>query len=158
MADDLQRLEEWFGRIMAGLSPAERRRAATKLGVALRKSNLARIAANRQEDGSAMEPRKPRRERKKKKRLRNKRMFLRMRLTRNWRIDATEDGVEIRPLTPLIETIGAVSQFGEVAPVGQGRDGRTIRVRYAERRLLGFSEEDKQLAIDIAADMLDPDR
>lgn len=155
MADDLQRLEEWFGRIMAGLSPAERRRAATKLGTALRKSNLARIAANRQEDGSAMEPRKPRRG--KKGRLRGK-MYQGLRNRKHWRIDADGNGVEVTPVNAVIDRISSVSQFGEVAPVGRTRDGRVIRTKYAERRLLGFSEADKQLTLDIVAEMLDPDR
>jgi hypothetical protein len=47
MADeDLTRFDEWFGQILQGLAPAERRLAARKLGQALRRSNLKRISSN----------------------------------------------------------------------------------------------------------------
>jgi phage virion morphogenesis protein len=95
---DLARLDEWFGRILKGLSPAERRRAALKLGQALRRSNLKRIAANIDPDGTPFAPRKARYDRK--GRLRTKaggKMFQGLRYAKHWRIDADEDGVELSP-------------------------------------------------------------
>jgi hypothetical protein len=50
--DDLTRLDEWLGQILQGLSAPERRSAALKLGQALRRSNLKRIAANVDPDGT----------------------------------------------------------------------------------------------------------
>ena len=157
--DDLSLFEEWFGRIIAGLQPAARRRAAVKLGQALRRSNLSRIAANVDPDGVAFDPRKPRKDRR--GRLRNRqggKMFKGLRQARNWRIDADDDGVEVRPASGNVDRVGAVSQFGEVATVGYLRSGRAIRTRYPVRRLIGFSDDDRQLPVDIAADLLDPDR
>lgn len=155
MADDLHLLDEWFGQILAGMAPAERRRAAMKLGHALRRSNLARIAANVDPDGAPFEARKPRYSRR--GRLRAKqpgKMFRGLRYAKHWRIDAGDDGVEIAADSPLVNRMAALHHFGEVATVGRLRNGTPIRTRYPERRLLGFSEEDRQLALQIAAELL----
>lgn len=155
MADDLQQLDEWFGRILAGLDPAQRKRAATKLGEALRRSNLKRIAENVEPDGGAMEKRKPRQDRRGRLRAKAGAMFRRLRMAKNFKIDADADGVELGFKNASLERVAAIHHFGEVGLVGKLRDGRTIRTRYAARRLLGFSDEDRQLSIDIAAEMLD---
>lgn len=155
---DLTRLDEWFGRILQGLSPADRRRAALKLGQALRRSNLKRIAANIDPDGTPFAPRKARYDRK--GRLRTKaggKMFQGLRYARHWRIDADEDGMELSPASPVAARMAAVSQFGETVTVGRLRNGQRIRARYPERRLLGFSKEDEGLALEIAAAMIEPD-
>lgn len=153
-SDALAGFDAFFGRILAGLAPAERRRATLKLGQALRRSNLARIAANIEPDGGAMEPRKPRRDRR--GRLRRKaggRMFARLRFARNFRIEARPDSVEIGP-SSAIDRLAAVHHFGEEDVVGRLRDGRVIRTRYPARRLLGFAAEDRDLAARIAAEMI----
>lgn len=156
MDDDLSRFEEWFGQIVRGLEPAQRRRAALKLGQALRRSNLKRISENVQPDGTPMEPRKPRKEHRKLLRNRNRgKMFKGLRRARNWKIDADDEGVEIRPATGSVDKVASVSQYGEMATVGYLRGGAPVRARYAQRRLLGFSEGDKQLALDIAAELLE---
>ncbi|MXP24720.1 phage virion morphogenesis protein [Altererythrobacter indicus] len=158
MDDDLSRFEEWFGQILHGLEPAQRRRGAVELGQALRRSNLKRISANIQPDGTAMEPRKPRKEYRSRLLKRNRgKMFRGLRRARNWKISADDEGVEIRPATGTVSNVASVSHFGEVATVGYLRGGSPVRTRYPERRLLGFSEGDKQLALDVAAELLDPD-
>lgn len=159
MSEDLARLESWFGQIITALSPPERRRAAAKLGRALRKSNLARISANVEPDGSAMEPKKARYDRR--GRLREAagaKMFTGLRYSKQWRIDAQEDGVEILPSSNIAGHVAAVNQFGETVTVGRLRNGHRIRAKYPERRLLGFSDADEKLALDIAAELLDPER
>lgn len=157
MADDLSRLDEWFGRIIAGMEPAQRRKATMKLGRLLRQSNLKRIGANIDPDGAAFAPRKPRRDLKGRLRkgARGK-MFKGLRKMSKWRIDAAPDGVEISPVTNTADRVGSVSQFGETVTVGRARDGRKIRAKYAQRRLLGFSKEDEGLALQVAGEMLDP--
>lgn len=154
--DDLRRLEEWFGQILAGLAPGERRRGALRLGQQLRRSNLDRIAANVEPSGTPMERRKPRYDRKGKLRAgAGKKMFRGMRALRNWKIDADEEGVEIAPVNGLVERIAAINHFGEQVTIGRLRDGRRIRHRYRERRLLGFSTGDETLALEIAAALID---
>lgn len=157
MAEDLSQLEQWFGRIIAGLEPGPRKRAAMKLGQALRRANLARIAANVEPDGTPMAPRKPRKDRR--GRLRAKaggKMFRRLRQARDWKIEADADGVEIGAKSSAIDRVAAVHHFGEVDTVGRDHKGTPIRVRYAARRLLDFAPEDRDLVLDVAADLVDP--
>lgn len=157
MADDLQMFEEWFGRIINGLEPAPRRRAILKLGQRLRQSNLMRIAANVDPDGAPFVPRRPRKDRRGRIRRRaGGKMFKGLRYARNWKIDADEHGLEIKPATNAVDRVASVSQFGEVALVGYLRNGTPIRARYAVRRLLGFSPEDRALSLEVAASLLDP--
>lgn len=154
MADDLNQFNEWFGRILAGMEPAQRRRAALKLGQALRRSNLKRVGLNVEPDGRAMEPRKPRQEHRRLRKRQSGKMFKGLRRLRNWRISADADGVEIRPATGSVDRVASVSQFGEVATVGYLRGGAPIRARYPIRRILGIGPEDEQLALEIAASLL----
>lgn len=157
MADDLHRLEAWFGQILQGLAPKERRRAALKLGQALRRSNLARISANTQADGTPMVPKKARYDRH--KRLRQKaggKMFKGMRLAKLWKLDIREDGLTLAPKSAVADRFGATNQWGETATVGRLRNGQRIRYKYPERRLLDFSDGDENLALEIAAGLIGP--
>lgn len=151
-SDALAGLDPWLGEVLAGLSPAKRKRAATKLGQALRRSNLARITANVEPDGGKMEERKPRLDRR--GRVRKKaggKMFRNLRYARQWAIRARTDSVEIAPKSR--SSIPAVHHFGRRGFVGRGPDGKKIFARYPERRLLGFGEGDDQLALGAAADL-----
>lgn len=155
MAEDLTLLDRWFGEILSGLSPGHRRRAAMKLGQALRRSNLSRQQANIEPEGGAMEARKSRLDQR--GQLRRKaggKMFRKLRLARNWHIDARADSVEISPKGGA-GTVAAIHHFGEKGFVGRSPDGRKIFTRYPERRLLGFDRADREAAIDIAAELLD---
>lgn len=157
MADDLAEMEAWLGRIVAGLAPARRRAAAIKLGQALRRANLVRIAENVEPDGGAMEKRKASvSERGRVRRKAGSRMFRRLRMAKAWRIIADADGVEIAPASAAIDRVAAVHHFGETDRVGRLRDGRNVRAKYVERRLLGFSPEDTLLTMEAAASLLDP--
>lgn len=151
----LAALDNWFGRVLQGLAPAQRKRAALKLGQALRRSNLARIAANEEPDGSAMEKRKPRLDRRGRVRRQaaGGKMFRKLRAARRWKIDARPDSVEIAPLGN--SGIPAIHHFGQKGYVGRAPDGSKIFTRYARRRLLGFGKGDDQLAVDAAAALLD---
>lgn len=157
--DDLSRLDDWFGRILHGLEPGQRKKAALKLGQELRRANLKRMERNVEPEGAPMEARKPRLD--KRGRLRkNKgrtRMFKGLRDKKHWRVDADADGVNVSPVNSVIDRMASVSQFGEVAPVGRHPLTRVmIRYRYPERRLLGFAPEDEQIALDVAAKMIAP--
>lgn len=157
VADDLNQFNEWFGQILAGLESGQRRRAAVKLGQALRRSNLQRVGQNLEPDGRAMEPRKPRLDRRGRLKKRHTgKMFKGLRRLRNWKIDADADGVEIRPATGAVDRVAAVSHFGEVATVGYLRGGGAIRARYPTRRILGVGPEDEQIALEIAASLINP--
>lgn len=142
---------------MEALSPAQRRRATLKLGQALRKSNLKRMAANVEPDGAKMAAKKARYDRRGRLvETAGGKMFQGLRYAKQWRINPLENGVEIVPANNLGGRTAEINQFGETVTVGRLRDGRRIRAKYAERILLGFSEADEKLSIDIAAELLKP--
>ncbi len=155
-ADALAGFDDFFGRVLASLTPSARRRAGRKLGQALLRANLKRIAGNMEPDGGAMEKRKRRLDAR--GRLRRKaggKMFRRLRLAREWRVDAQPDSVEIMPRRG--DGVARTHHFGLRGFVGKGPDGKRVFTRYPTRRLLGFAREDEQLAMDIAADLIEGD-
>lgn len=155
-SDALAGLDDFFGDVLAGLSPAQRKKGAQKLGMALRRSNLKRQQQNVAPDGSGMEPRKPRLDRRGGKTKKGK-MFRRLRFARHWKIEARSDSVEIEPKTRGIEKAMRIHHFGLTGMVGRDFEGKVIRVRYPERQLLGFSRADEQLSLDVAKALIDPD-
>lgn len=156
MADtDLTRVEDWLDGFMLRLEPGARRKMAMKIGRSLRRSNAARIAANKEPDGKKMVPRKLR-----KKRdgtiIRNKaKMFRRIKMAQNLQIRATPDSVELDFGGGAIEKIAAIHHDGQVGSVGRTKDGRLIRARYEARRLLGFGNEDMDLVLEEVTKLLD---
>ena len=142
MSDDLSRLEAWLQPVMDSMSPGDRRKLALAIGRMLRRSNAARIAANVEPDGSAMEPRKARVGRDGRTIKRRGRMFRKLRLLRSLRVRPTPEEVAVTFASPQVERTAAAHHFGLVDFVGKGRDGRTIRTRYPARRLLGFGADD----------------
>lgn len=156
--DDLAAIEPWIGALAARLKPAERRRLALKVGQLLRRQNAARIAANVQPDGSAMEPRKPRpsRLRTKAGRIKKKgKMFRKVAKARTLKVRPDADGVELGFANPLVEKTAAEHHYGLTGFVGiTSREGKVIRTRYPERRLLGFGREDPDAIMDLVLDHL----
>lgn len=140
MSEDLTALEPWIAGLIENLSPGERRKLGRKVGQALRKTNLARIARNVTPDGAAMEPRINRRIKG--------RMFPKMRLANRHRIRATPDGVTLEPAGSLARLTAGVHHFGQVGTVGRTRRGELIRTRYAERPLYGFDDADRDAVMD----------
>lgn len=154
--DALAGFDEFFGRVLAGLSPANRRKATLKLGRALRKANLDRIKRNVEPDGGKMEKRKPRLDRRGRvRKARGGKMFRKLRQARLWAVRARPDAVEVS-LTKG-ESTALIHHEGRRGYVGRGPDGKKIFTRYPRRRLVGFAPEDEQLALEIAEEMLDVD-
>jgi hypothetical protein len=152
---DLTRLDEWFGRILKGLSPADRRRAALKLGQALRRSNLKRIAANIDPDGTPSPHARPATTARAACAPKPGARCSRACATPSTGASTPTKTAWNSPRLPVTARMAAVSQFGETVTVGRLRNGTKIRARYPERRLLGFSEEDEGLALEIAAAMIE---
>jgi hypothetical protein len=155
MTTDLTRLDEWFGRILQGLSPADRRRAALKLGQALRRSTSSASPPTSTPTAPPSPRARPATTARAACAPSRGKMFQGLRYAKHWRIDADEDGVELSP-PPVAARMAAVSQFGETVTVGRLRNGQRIRARYPERRLLGFYEDDEGLASKLRQ-MIEPD-
>lgn len=144
---NLDAIEPWLAGYMAKLEPRQRTKLARGIGKALREINAARIRANVQPDGSAMEPRAPKRDKRGRLRQRKGRMFPRTALARNLKVKTGPDEIEVT-FRPLVADTAAVHHYGLTAPVDP-RIGNSIKVRYPARRLLGFAATDLE-AIDEA--------
>lgn len=150
MADDLTALEDWLSPLIAALSPQQRRGLARKVGQGLRRSQAARIAAQRAPDGSAYTPRKPQPLRKEPGRIRGA-MFAKLRLARNLKVLPDDVGVAVGFLarTGRIARVHQEGQEDKVAP-----DGPSIR--YPARVLLGFTHEEREMLRDLVLNHLHP--
>ncbi|MBB1625179.1 phage virion morphogenesis protein [Achromobacter sp. UMC71] len=150
MSDPLTQVEDWAAALLARLSPAEQRKVNAKVGQALRRNQMQRIAAQRNPDGTAYAPRRVRKNlRGKKGRIKRRAMFTKLRTTRHLRVQAAADGV----------TVGFFGRVARIARVHQrGLNDRPAAgmadVRYAQRELLGFTQPDIELIRDTLAEHL----
>ena len=128
--------------LIANLSPQARRQLGRKIGQALRKSQSNRIARQQNPDGSAFEPRKPRKEfGKKKGRIKRKAMFAKLRTARHLKVRSNGNEVSVG-FNGSSAAIAAVHQYGLSASPSKNKD---FKVQYAQRELLGFAEEDIEM-------------
>lgn len=142
MADDLKALEDWAGALLAKLSAAERRKLTGEISRELRRSQQQRIAAQRNPDGSAYAPRKPRKLRGKEGRIKRQ-MFAKLRQAKHLKLQNDPDGIAIAFLNRAAR-IARVHQYGL-----RDRAGRNApEVQYDARELLGFSDDDLELIRD----------
>ena len=137
--------------LIANLSPQARRQLGRKIGQALRKSQSNRIARQQNPDGSAFEPRKPRKEfGKKKGRIKRKPMFAKLRTARHLKVRSNGNEVSVG-FNGSSAAIAAVHQYGLSASPSKDKD---FKVQYAQRELLGFSESDVDLIEDLIIEQL----
>ncbi|GAB5098708.1 phage virion morphogenesis protein [Caballeronia sp. HLA56] len=150
MQNQLDDFEAWAGGLLSKLQPAARRAAMRDVARVLRRSQQTRIAAQRNPDGAAYEPRKPRFEvgakklRDKRGRIKRAAMFAKLRTIRYMRTEVGADGLAIG-FAGRVARIARIHQFGETAPVAPG--GRDYR--YPARTLLGFTDADRELIRDM---------
>ncbi|MCW9699831.1 phage virion morphogenesis protein [Avibacterium sp. 20-129] len=128
--------------LINNLKPQARRVLARNIGQQLRKSQAKRIQTQKNPDGTAFEPRKPQKQlRKKKGRIKRKAMFAKLRTTKHLRFRAEANAINIG-FNGGSAAIANIHQQGLKARVRKDRD---YKVQYAQRELLGFSDEDKEL-------------
>ena len=137
--------------LIANLSPQARRQLGRKIGQALRKSQSNRIARQQNPDGSAFEPRKPRKEfGKKKGRIKRKAMFAKLRTARYFKIQSNANEVSVG-FNGSSATIAKVHQYGLMSSPSKTK---SFKVRYAQRELLGFSQSDLDVIEDLVLEQL----
>ncbi|WP_105882171.1 phage virion morphogenesis protein [Haemophilus influenzae] len=137
--------------LIANLSPQARRQLGRKIGQALRKSQSNRISRQQNPDGSAFEPRKPRKEfGKKKGRIKRKAMFAKLRTARHLKVRSNGNEVSVG-FNGSSAAIAAVHQYGLTARPSKEKD---FKVQYAQRELLGFTEEDIEMIEDLIIEKL----
>lgn len=136
---DVYQLPEYLNTLLSKLNNQQISKLATTIGQEIRKNQKKRISQQQNPDGSAYVPRKNLRSRSGKIR---RKMFNKIKTAKYLKLEKTSQGVEIGFKNALISRIATVHQYGLVDTVD--KHGR-IKVRYAQRTLLGFTEQDIEL-------------
>lgn len=129
------RIEQELAGLLAKIEPKARRTLAQEIAKTLRTSQQKRIAAQLNPDGTAFEPRKPQ-IRGQKGKIRRQ-MFAKLRTSRYLRMESTSEAAVIA-FASQVQRIAQVHQYGLRDRVQSGGP----EVPYAERRLLGFTDQD----------------
>jgi phage virion morphogenesis protein len=142
---DLAAVEQLANALQRSTAPPARRKILTAIARDIRRSQSDRIAAQKQPDGTAFAPRRARAPTKRTKgKLRQKRMFTKLRLAKHLRAATTADEATVgfsRPAT----RVARIHQLGlSDAPAPGMR-----KVRYARRVLLGLTPEEVGRAMDV---------
>lgn len=142
----VEEVQAKLNALINNLSPQARRQLARNIGQALRKNQQARIARQENPDGTAFEPRKPRKEfGKKKGRIKRKAMFAKLRTARYFKIQSNANEVSVG-FNGSSSMIAKVHQYGLMSSPSKTKD---FKVRYAQRELLGFSQSDLDVIEDL---------
>lgn len=144
MADLLDTLEDWAGPVLRALEPGERRKLAADLARRLRRSQQKRIAVQKNPDGSAYTPRKPRELRGKAGHIKRRAaMFTKLRTARYLKAKGDSQAI-VLSFAGRISRIARVHQYGLKDRAAPGAPD----VRYPERKLFGFTDADLDLIRD----------
>lgn len=140
MADTLDDLGAWLTPLMMRLEPAQRASLARDVAQVLRRSQQQRIIAQRNPDGTAYAPRKERQLRGKVGRIKRKaKMFTKLRTARYLKARGTA-AEATAAFAGRISRIARVHQYGLRDRAERGAPD----VQYAQRELLGLTEEDRE--------------
>lgn len=147
----VEEVQAKLNALINNLSPQARRQLARNIGQALRKNQQARIARQENPDGTAFEPRKPRKDfGKKKGRIKRKAMFAKLRTARYFKIQSNANEVSVG-FNGSSAMIAKVHQYGLMSSPSKTKD---FKVRYAQRELLGFSQSDLDIIEDLVIEQL----
>ncbi|MBC3346556.1 phage virion morphogenesis protein [Pseudomonas sp. SWRI196] len=136
MNNDLQVLETWVAALLAKLDEGERRKLLGAVARDLRRSQSKRITTQRNPDGSAFAPRKPKDLRGKQGRIKSK-MFTKLKSARYMRTQSTTNGLSVG-FVGRVSRIARVHQYGLKDRPERGQ----ADVQYDARQLLGFSGDE----------------
>ena len=138
MTDRLVALEDWAAGLLGQLEPASRNKLARSVGQALRRSQQQRIIAQQNPDGSKYAPRKQRNLRGKQGRVKRKvQMFQKLRTASFLKVKGDANNISVG-FTGRIARISRVHQYGLKDRAERGAPD----VRYEQREILGFVDED----------------
>lgn len=150
VSDNLTQLEDWAASLLLKIEPSGRRKIANAITIALRRSQQQRIGAQQNPDGTPFVPRKRQKNlRGKKGRIKRDMMFAKLRTASYLKAKATHECASIE-ITGYAGRIATVHQYGAVDRVSL----RGPRVRYAQRKLLGFADVDRALVRDLLIEHL----
>ncbi|SDP46150.1 phage virion morphogenesis (putative tail completion) protein [Ralstonia sp. 25mfcol4.1] len=140
--NSLEDLTTWAAALLHKLDAGERRALLRAVAAEMRRRQTVRIAEQRNPDGSAYEPRKPRL-RQRTGRVRRA-MFMRLRTSRFMKAQSDPNSAVVTFIGNA-QRIAAVHQFGLRDRVNKGG----LEVQYAKRELLGFENGDVEKIADL---------
>ncbi len=144
---NLNQLNSFADGLIAQLQPAQRTKLARAIARKLRASQAKRIAEQQNPDGSRYTPRK--RQNRHKGRVR-RRMFNKIKQRKHLKAKGKADVATVY-FTPSVSRIARVHQEGLRDRVTKQSQ---IRVKYEERLLLGFSDQDQEMIQDTILEFL----
>ncbi|HAV3158496.1 TPA: phage virion morphogenesis protein [Acinetobacter baumannii] len=136
---ELEFLSEHLNALLTPLSDAERRKFAMMIARKVRASQSQRITRQQNPDGSSYIPRKNLRN---KKGQIKKKMFMKLKTAKFMKIEKIPDGVTIG-FDQRVSRLARIHQDGLVDTLKY--NGRTFKVRYAQRILLGFTDAEVEI-------------
>lgn len=136
--DELQKVDAWLTALLANLEPAARKRMMRDLAQQLRRNQQNNIRLQRNPDGTGYEPRRVT-ARTKKGRIKRQ-MFAKLRTTKYLKTAATADSASVQ-FDGQVQRIARVHHYGLRDRVSR----RGPEVRYAERQLLGETDETRAI-------------
>nr|WP_217273645.1 phage virion morphogenesis protein [Enterobacter asburiae] len=138
----MQRVDDWLAALLANLEPAARNRMMRQLAQELRRSQQQNIRLQRNPDGTAFEPRRLT-ARSKKGRIKHQ-MFAKLRTTKYLKTAASADSASVQ-FDGSVQRIARVHHYG----LRDRASRKGPQVRYTVRRLLGISNETKELTAEL---------
>jgi phage virion morphogenesis protein len=150
---DLVALEDWAGALLAKADPAQRQRITRAVGQQLRRSQQRRIAAQRNPDGGAFQPRAKSSKKfmEKAGHIRRKSMFAKLRTRKFLRVDAGLDAIEVG-------FSGRAAVIARRHQYGSKRRHRGTTYVTPPRELLGLTDQDIELIRDELLSYLSPSK
>lgn len=136
---ELEFLSEHLNALLTTLSDDERRKFAMMIARKVRASQSQRITRQQNPDGSSYIPRKNLRN--KKGQIKRK-MFMKLKTAKFMKIEKIPDGVTIG-FDQRVSRLARIHQDGLVDTLKY--NGRTFKVRYAQRILLGFTDAEVEI-------------
>ncbi|HIG6779101.1 phage virion morphogenesis protein [Klebsiella pneumoniae] len=133
---ELQEVDAWLDALLAELEPAARKRMMRDLAQQLRRSQQKNIRMQRNPDGTAYEPRRVT-ARTKQGRIRQQ-MFAKLRTTKYLKTFASQEAASVE-FESRVQRIARVHHFGLRDRVSS----KGPEVKYSQRRLLGFNNEEE---------------
>lgn len=147
--NDLRKLEDWAGALLVKIEPKERRKINQTIARELRRSQQQRIKAQRNPDGTAYAPRKKEPKRTKSGKIKQKAMFKKLSLASRLRMSSSANVVGIAFMSRNAR-IARIHQYG----LHDSPGGKSPRVKYDKRELLGFTDKDLAMIKDRLIDHL----
>lgn len=143
MSDSIEQVKTVFDGLLNNVSKPRRRLLYQQIGRELVRSQRRRIKAQQNPDGSAYEPRKTPKKGVKGK-IKSGKMFEKITQARFMRLRQENEGVSLG----YEGGNAVVARIHQEGLVGRVRKDWHLKVKYASRELLGFTDDDLQMIED----------